>query len=84
MFYNRPCVNRKTFKRYPRASANHFVCMCVLSLYTLYMSVMLRHGGGVGRRQSTAEQRKTEKVGGILISFISKNRLKSLIFKATA
>ena len=27
----------------PRASASHFVCICVLSLYTLYVSGNLRH-----------------------------------------
>ena len=30
---------------HPRASASHFVCMSVLSLYILYESGMLRHGG---------------------------------------
>ena len=34
-----------TFTFY-RASASHFMCMYVLSLYILYVSGMLRHGRG--------------------------------------
>ena len=40
-------VFRDTFAR---VSASHFVCMSVLSLYTLYVSGMLRNegvGGGI-------------------------------------
>ena len=64
----------KVFGDTPRASASHFVCMCVLSLYTLYVSGMLSHvrgrGEGGGGRKSTDEKR--EKVGGVLTPFISK------------
>ena len=57
--------------------------MCVLSLYTLYMRGILRHGGrGKGERLSTAEKRK--KVSGFLTPFMSKHRLQSLVSKTTA
>ena len=47
-FMIKPYGNRKRFLKIPptRASASHFACMCVLSLYILYVSGMLRHGGG--------------------------------------
>ena len=51
------------------------LCVCVLSLYTLYVSGMLGH------REGDSLQLKKEKVGGALTSSISKNRLKSLFFK---
>ena len=59
--------------------------LCVLLLYTLYMSGMLRHGDwwGMGRREDSL-QVKNGKSGGVFTPFISKNRLKSLCLKTTA
>ena len=32
-----------------RVSASHFVCICMLSLFILYVCGMLRHGGRGGK-----------------------------------
>ena len=51
--------------------------MCVLLLYTLSVSGMLRHGGGaVGGLLSTAEN-----IGKVFTFCISKKRLKSFFEK---
>ena len=64
----KPYGNRKSVIEIPplRASASHFVCMCVLSLY-IYVSGMLKQGGGRGGGDSL--QLKNGKSGGVLSPF---------------
>ena len=47
-FIIEPYRNRKSFLEIlsPHDPASHFVCMYVLSLYTLYVNGMLKHRGG--------------------------------------
>ena len=66
LFIIKPYGNRKSFLEIlPPPCLSHIVCVCVcvLSLYPLYVSGMLRHGGIV-------YSYKTEKVGEVL-TFIS-------------
>ena len=63
----------------PRGSASHFVCMCVLSLYILYMSGMLRHG-----EKDSLQLKNGKKWVGYLHPLYLKYKLKSLFLKTTA
>ena len=57
----------KVFGETPRASASHFVCMCVLSLYTLYVSGMQRHvRGREGGGQESLQMKNGKKLEGSL------------------
>ena len=42
----------------PQQAILHFVCMCVLALYTFYVSVMLRHRGGDSLQLNSGTSRK--------------------------
>ena len=61
----------KVFRNTPCASASHFVCICVLSLYTLYMSGMLRHEG----KGRDSLQLKNGKLENVLIKHYALNRM---------
>ena len=52
-------------------SASHFLCMCVLSKSTLYVTGNLRHSEGRGRGQKYGLRLKNRKVGRVIALYPS-------------